>query len=629
MKLNRYKNNDVILGDKRNGRELIFKIIVFLCFLILFLRLLYLQVLQGNEFSYLAERNQYKLVKIDSPRGKIFDSKNRLVVTNGTGYRLIYSLGREENEEYIKEIARLTDKTEEVVRKRIKYGEIFPYTKDNVLFEDLDEEKAHKIIEIVNNYPYLEVQVYSKRKYLYDTVASHTIGYVKKISEKEYEALKEDGYTPRDMIGKLGIEKTYDDLLRGRNGFKYIEVNALNKIEREVEKDGRSGSFVALNPKTGEIITIVSYPTYSLNTFSSQISPEEWNAISNDPRKILTNKTIAGEYPPGSTFKMLSAIAFLKSGIDPNLKYNDYTGYYQIGNWKWRAWKRGGHGATDMKKSLVESANTYYYKFSDQIGYAPIVKTARDFGLGDVSGIDVPGEKKGIIPDPDWKKKRTKTVWYRGDTILLSIGQGFTLVTPIQLAKAYTFLANKGWAYEPHVISKIEDLQTGKIEVVTTKKTVLEDYPESYYDIINDALIATVDQNNGTTRIMRNPYVKVAAKSGSAQNPHSKLTHAWVAGYFPADKDPEIVFVCLLEGAGGGGVMAGGMAKRFLDKYLEVEKGIEIVQKTPHTEPKTTNSTIQTSGSQENENSGEGIGEERENEERETGETNTVEGQQN
>ena len=190
-------------------------------------------------------------------------------------------------------------------------------------------------------------------------------------------------------------------------------------------------------------------------------------------------------------------------------------------------------------------------------------------------------------------------------------------------------MANKGWAYEPHVISKIEDLQTGKIEIVTTKKTTLNDYPESYYDIINDALIATVDQNNGTTRIMRNPYVKVAAKSGSAQNPHSKLTHAWVAGYFPADKEPEVVFVCLLEGAGGGGVMAGGMAKRFLDKYLEVEKGIVPVQNTPHTEPKTTNSTIQTNGNQENESSGEGIGEERENEERETGETNTVEEQQN
>ena len=659
MKLNKYRDNDVILGDKKNTREIWFKVIVFLCFFVLFLRLLYLQVLQGNEFSYLAERNQYKLIKIDSPRGKILDSKGKLVVTNGTGYRLIYSLGREEKEEYIREIAKLTDKTEEVVRKRIKYGEIFPYTKDNVLFEDLEEEKAHKLMEIINNYPYLEVQVYSKRKYLYDKVASHTIGYVKKISEKEYENLKEAGYTPRDMIGKLGIEKTYDDLLRGRNGFKYIEVNALNKIEREVEKvkspivgknlymginmelqqymeeefekDGRSGSFVALNPKTGEIITIVSYPTYSLNTFSSQISPEEWNKISNDPRKILTNKTIAGEYPPGSTFKMISAMAFLKSGIDPKLIYNDYNGYYQVGNWKWRAWKRGGHGPTDMKKSLVESVNPYYYKFSDQIGYAPIVKVARDFSLGQKSGIDVPGEKTGIIPDPDWKKKKTKTVWFRGDTILLSIGQGFTLVTPIQLAKAYTFLANKGWAYDPHVVSRIEDVQTGKIETVVTQKTVLTDYPASFYETINDALIATVDQNNGTTKIMKNPYVKVAAKSGSAQNPHSKLTHAWAAGYFPADTEPEIVFVCLLEGAGGGGVMAGGMAKRFLDKYLEVEKGIEVVKKTPQTETKQVN-TSTTQRNVNNNNSEQGRGEETVNEERETETTSTTstsEGEEN
>ena len=167
-----------------------------------------------------------------------------------------------------------------------------------------------------------------------------------------------------------------------------------------------------------------------------------------------------------------------------------------------------------------------------------------------------------------------------------------------------------------------------KIELIPDYSSV-ENYIGSLKSFINDELIATVDQNNGTTRIMKNPYVKVAAKSGSAQNPHSKLTHAWVAGYFPADKDPEVVFVCLLEGAGGGGVMAGGMAKRFLDKYLEVEKGIEPVQYTPHIEPKTTNSTIQTSGNQENEDSGEGMGEERENEERETGETTTSEGEQN
>ncbi len=652
MKLNKYKGK-VILGEKRKERERIFQILVLLCFLVLFLRLLYLQVIRGHEYSYLAERNQFKLKKIDPPRGKIFDSKNRLVVTNGIGYRLIYSLGREENEEYIKEIAKLTEKDESYIQKRIKNGEIFPYTKDNVILEDLEEEKAHKIMEMVGDYPYLEVQVYSKRKYLYDTVASHTIGYVKKISEKEYETLREEGYSPRDMIGKSGIEKFYDVVLRGKSGYEYIEVNALNRIQREVDKvknpvagknlymgidvdlqqyieeefkkDNRSGAFIAVKPSTGEIVTIVSYPTYSLNTFSSQISTEDWQKISTDPRKILTNKSIAGEYPPGSIFKAFVAMSFLKSGIDPKEKYNDYTGYYQIGNWKWRAWKRGGHGATDMKKSLVESANPYYYKYSDQIGASPIIKAARFFGLGKKTGIDVPGEKSGIIPDPDWKKKKVKNNWYRGDTILLSIGQGFTLVTPIQIAKAYSFLANKGWAYEPHVISEIEDIELEKKEKVVTEKKVIKDYPASYYEIINDALIATVEQNNGTTRILKNPYVKVAAKSGSAQNPHSKQTHAWVAGYFPADKEPEIVFVCLLEGAGGGGVMAGGMARRFLNKYLEIEKGIKPVY-VPAT-PKNPNTSTTRLDQEDNED--DRIGEDINNEERETRNTSDVEGQEN
>lgn len=652
MKLNKYKGK-VILGEKRKERERIFQILVLLCFLVLFLRLLYLQVIRGHEYSYLAERNQFKLKKIDPPRGKIFDSKNRLVVTNGIGYRLIYSLGREENEEYIKEIAKLTEKDESYIQKRIKNGEIFPYTKDNVILEDLEEEKAHKIMEMVGDYPYLEVQVYSKRKYLYDTVASHTIGYVKKISEKEYETLREEGYSPRDMIGKSGIEKFYDVVLRGKSGYEYIEVNALNRIQREVDKvknpvagknlymgidvdlqqymeeefkkDNRSGAFIAVKPSTGEIVTIVSYPTYSLNTFSSQISTEDWQKISTDPRKILTNKSIAGEYPPGSIFKAFVVMSFLKSGIDPKEKYNDYTGYYQIGNWKWRAWKRGGHGATDMKKSLVESANPYYYKYSDQIGASPIIKAARFFGLGEKTGIDVPGEKSGIIPDPDWKKKKVKNNWYRGDTILLSIGQGFTLVTPIQIAKAYSFLANKGWAYEPHVISEIEDIELEKKEKVVTEKKEIKDYPASYYEIINDALIATVEQNNGTTRILKNPYVKVAAKSGSAQNPHSKQTHAWVAGYFPADKEPEIVFVCLLEGAGGGGVMAGGMARRFLDKYLEIEKGIKPVY-VPVT-PKNPNTSTAQLDQEDNED--DRIGEDINNEERETGNTSDVEGQEN
>ncbi|MBS9776407.1 MAG: penicillin-binding protein 2, partial [Fusobacterium sp.] len=545
------------LGEKSREREAIFKIFVIICFSIIICRMAYLQLIMGDDFTHLSERNQYKIKKIVSPRGKIFDSKDRLVVTNGSGYRLIYLNGREQNEKYIKEISELTGREEEYISKRIKYGEIFPYTKENVIIESLDEIEAHKLVEIIDNYPYLEVQTYPKRRYLYDETAAHTIGYVKKISKKEYEKLKDKDYTPRDIIGKIGIEKSYDEILKGKTGYKYIEVNALNRIQGQLDKikepvigkniymgidmelqkymeeqfkeDKMSGSFIALKADTGEIISMVSYPTYSLNVFSSQISVDYWNKISKDPRKILTNKSIAGEYPPGSTFKVVSALAFLRNGVNPKEKYYDYTGYYQIGEWKWRAWKKGGHGATDMKKSLVESANPYYYNYADKIGGSAIIKAAKDFNLGKRTGIDITGEKRGVIPSPEWKKKKFKRGWYKGDSILLSIGQGYTLATPIQIAELYSIIANKGWAYRPHVIKEVEDPLTNKREKVVTEKILVSDYKENYYNIIQDALLATVEQNNGTTKILRNPYVKVAAKSGSAQNSHSKLTHAWIA----------------------------------------------------------------------------------------------------
>ncbi len=447
------------------------------------------------------------------------------------------------------------------------------------------------------DYPYLQVQVYSKRKYIYDSVAAHSIGYVKKISEKEYEKLKDEGYGSRDIIGKDGLESEYDKKLQGKDGYEYIEVNALNKVQRKTEKkknpipgndmymtldmelqeymekqfeeDGRAGAFIALNPKNGEILTMVSYPTYSLNTFSSQISYEEWDNIINDPRKPLSNKAIAGEYPPGSVFKVVSAIAFLKNGIDPKEQYYDKTGYYQIGKWKWRAWKAGGHGYTDMKKSIVESANPYYYKNADMIGHKPIIEVAASFGLGDKTGIDIPGEKKGLLPDTAWKKKVIGSSWFKGDTILLSIGQGYLLVTPLQIANLYATIANKGEVYTPHLVKEFQD-SNGKIEAVKVEKKKVKEYPTSYYNILNDALIATVSQDNGTTKVLRTPGMKVAAKSGSAQNAHSKITHAWVAGYFPAD-NPEIVFTAILEGAGGGGAVAGGMTRKFIDKYLEIK----------------------------------------------------------
>ncbi len=597
MKKLKRRDIRIKLGEEISSRNTIVKGFMLLIFFLIGVRMAYLQVLQGDEYSYLSEKNRFKIKKIDAPRGKIYDTKGRLVVTNGSGYRLVYLNERKQTPEIVKEISKLTGYTEEYISKRIKYGEIFPYTRENVIIEDLNTEVAHKIMENLMEYPYLQVQVYSKRKYLFDSTAAHSIGYVKKISEKEYEKLKDEGYTPRDVIGKDGLEDEYDKRLQGKDGYEYIEVNALNKLQRKIEKkdnpipgedmyitldmelqeymekqfeeDGRAGAFIALNPKNGEILTMVSYPTYSLNMFSSQISYEEWDKIINDPRKPLSNKAIAGEYPPGSVFKVVSAIAFLENGIDPKEKYYDKTGYYQIGKWKWRAWKAGGHGYTDMKKSIVESANPYYYKNADTIGHKPIIDVAASFGLGERTGIDIPGERKGLLPDTAWKKRVIGSSWFKGDTILLSIGQGYLLVTPLQIANLYAAIANRGEVYTPHLVREFQDF-SGKKYPIELQKEKIAKYPKGYYELLNDALVATVSQDNGTTKILRTEGMKVAAKSGSAQNAHSKVTHAWVAGYFPAD-NPEIVFATILEGAGGGGAVAGGMTRKFIDKYLEIK----------------------------------------------------------
>lgn len=603
------RNIEIKLGNESTKRDIIYKIFVIFIFLSLILRMMYLQLYRGDKYAYLAERNRFKLKKIESPRGKIYDRNGRLVVTNGAGYRLVYLKERDNNPEIVKEISEVTGYDEEFIKKRIKNGEIFPYTRENVLVESLDEETAHKLMEKIIDYPYLQVQTYSKRRYLYDSTASHSIGYVKKISEKEYEKLKDEGYSPRDIIGKDGLERTYDKELQGEDGYEYIEVNAFNRVQRRVaeekipvpgknlymtldmelqeymeeqfKEDKRVGAFIAMDPKTGELITMVSYPTYSLNMFSSQILNEDWQKIINDPGRPLTNKTIAGEYPPGSVFKVVLAISFLENGIDPKEKYLDRNGYYEIGKWRWRAWKAGGHGYVDMKKSIVESANPYYYRLADQIGHKPIVETAHIFGLGEKTGIDIPGEKRGILPDVEWKKKVIGSGWYKGDTILLSIGQGYLTVTPLQIAVLYAAIANKGYTYSPHLAKSLVDFSGEKVEEVLGKKHEIKNFPKKYYDILNDALIATVAQNNGTTKILRRKDITVAAKSGSAQNAHSKTTHAWVAGYFPAE-DPEIVFTVVLEGAGGGGAMGGAMAKKFIDKYMEIkdrENGVEAPQK--------------------------------------------------
>lgn len=583
------------LGEADSDRGMIFKLAVAGIFFLLIVRMAYLQIYMVDEYKYKSENNRVKFVRVEALRGNIVDKNNEIIATNKIGYRLNYLNERKFDENILKSISELTGRTEEYIEKRIKYGEISMYTRENTIIEDLDEETAHKILERKNEFPYLQVETYFKRKYINDASASHLIGYVKKISNKEYEELKDDGYEDRDVIGKEGIEKQYDKELRGEKGYEYFEVNARSIAQRTIKRKasvkGKDihltldmrlqrymenvfkeknlvGSMIAINPKDGKVLTMVSYPTYPLNTFSSVIPTDLWNDILYDERKPLTNKSISGEYPPGSVFKPFVAFSFLDAGLNPKEKFFD-DGAYRIGEWQWRSWKRTGHGYVDLRKAIIESANVYFYRAAHEYGSAVITKNVKNFGFGKPTGIDIPGEKSGLVPSPEWKKKRFKEGWYTGDTIIFAIGQGYMTATPLQVAQAYSVLANQGYAYKPRLVDYITDGNV--VEDTKKEKTIEVNYPAEYYKIMKDAMIGVVEEKNGTGKILRTEGLKIAAKSGSAQNSQFKETHAWVAGYFPAD-NPEIVFVVLLQGAGSGGAVAGGVAKEFIDEYLSLYK---------------------------------------------------------
>lgn len=592
------KGTGMKLGKDLGVRVIFLKTFIVIIYALLITRLVYLQIIRGEYYLKLSQDNRVKIKRINAPRGKIYDRNGKLLVTNLPGYKLVYLNGRKYNGKILKEISDLVDLPVEIIEKKLKYGEIYQYTGENEIINNLPVEKAHLIMEILEKYPYLDVVTYAKRFYINDTFASHTLGYVKPITKKELEELKDKGYTRNSIVGKKGIEKKYDEILQGQDGLEYIEVNAYNKVVKNINNveavpgkelvlsldyrlqthmmeamTGKMGAFIAMNVKTGEILTILSNPEYSLNKFSDKFTNEEWDALINDPLKPLYNRAISSTYPPGSVYKVVSSLSFLEDGIDPDMTIFD-SGYFQLGNFRYRSWKKGGHGVTNMAKSLIESVNVYYYTLIHQLGSKNLEKVSKAMGLGQYIGMDVLEEKKGIMPSPEWKKEKWDQNWYPGDSINLSIGQGYLLTTPLQILNIYAMIANKGISYKPRIVKEIVGNDGTKQE---TKKEIAYKYEtkEEYYEIITNALIDTVSKDNGTAKALRTKDLLIAAKTGSAQNAGQKSkndSHAWTAGFFPA-KDPEIVFVAFVENGGGGGAISAPIAKAFVDKYLELYKG--------------------------------------------------------
>ena len=617
--------------EEKNPRYIAFIAVVGIAFLILVSKLFTLQVLNAAVYEERALQNRIRTNVVKATRGQIFDREGKLLAKNITGYQLIHTDTKPLTPKDMEILNQLKNMNEQQISERLsterkpvaeklydtimdvkKISAVTGYTPDYLLdrffkqqrvgtdkkilvIEDLDKNVALKAIEKLNNTDRIDIVEYNKRFYPENNIASNVIGYVKPINEKEYKDLKDEGYQNNDLIGKKGVEKSYDKEMKGQDGMENVEVDAKGNTVRQVNStestagknvylsidldlqkymtdafSGKSGAFIAMEAKTGKIITFVSSPEIDLNLLSSRISDSDWNALAKSSSKPLVNKGIAGLYPPGSTFKAVTGSAILESGVSPYATVNS-TGQYKYGKVIFRDSHKYGHGITNFAKSIEESVNTYYYVFSQKVKIQNIIKYAKEFGIGEKTGVDIPGELAGTLPSPEWKKKRFKKAkdqtWLPGDLINMSIGQGYVLATPMQIASVYQTIANNGVKMKPTVVDRFVSYN-GKVEENKPQVAKKLNISAKTLKLVKDALRLPVVGYGGTAKLLRIDGYPVSAKTSTAQNTGFSDNHSWIAGFFPSD-NPQIVFVSLVEGGGYGGVASGEMARKFILKYRE------------------------------------------------------------
>ena len=629
---------------EKNVRFIVFLVLVGAVFLLLVARLFTLQVLDASQYAEQALQNRIRTNIIKATRGEIYDREGKLLAKNTTGYQVIHSHTQPLSPKDVALLKEVKNMTQEQIDARLsqerkavaeriketigdinKISQITGYQVDYLIdrffkqqrmgtdkrilvIEDLEKQVALRAIEKIDN-DRIDIVEYNKRYYPEDSLASHVIGYVKPISEKEFKDLEKEGYRNSDLIGKKGVERSYDKEMKGQDGKENVEVDAKGNVIRQMETTesvagknvylsldlelqkymtdaftGKSGAFIAMEAKTGKIIAFVSNPEISLNLLSSRIPDNQWNELVNSKAKPLVNKGIAGLYPPGSTFKAITGMGILESGISPYATVTS-TGQYRYGKLIFRDSHKYGHGVTNFAKSIEQSVNTYYYVFSQKAGVEKIVKYAKEFGIGSKTGIDIPGELAGTLPSPEWKKKRFKKKqdqrWLPGDLINMSIGQGYVLATPIQIASAYQAIANNGVQLKPTVVDRFVTY-SGKVENNAPKVVRKLNVSSKNLKLMQNALRLPVSGYGGTAKLLRIGGYPVSAKTGTAQNTGFVDNHSWIAGYFPSD-NPQIVFVSVVEGGGYGGVASGNMALKFIlkyrDKYVIKKAQQEILKK--------------------------------------------------
>ncbi|MCE5287366.1 MAG: penicillin-binding protein 2 [Pelosinus sp.] len=594
-----------MLVKRSNYRLDIMVFLIVLVFIALISRLGYLQVAQGKYYEQLADGNRIRLIPIMSPRGIFYDRNGMQLVSNRPGFAVsLLPIAGPLPDAVIDKLSEILAISPEEIRAKLNVhtGNFEPIR----IKTDVGPDIVTKIEERRSELPGIVIEIQPVRNYVNNELAAHIFGYVSEINDVELEKRKADGYKSGDIVGKFGLEKVYDKTLRGVDGGGQVEVdvsgrpvqvlgkkepvpgnNMILTIDYRLQKaaetaiddqlvylqtktefvNAKAAAAVVMNPKTGEILAMVSRPAFNPNLFSRGISTKDWNALNDNPNHPMDNKAISGEYPPGSTFKIVTGTAALELGkVTPEEKILD-TGKHWIipkGNSEGEAL-----GWINFKEALSKSDNVYFYEMGNRLGIDNLEKYARMFGFGELTGINLPGEADGLVANKKYKQRAFKEDWYLSETFDAAIGQGFQLATPLQMAQLISEVASGGHRFKPYVVSKIVSQNGDVVKTFMPEETGSVQISDQTLSLIQESLRSVASEGTAA-QIFGDFPIPLAGKTGTAENPHGK-DHSWFVAYAPFD-DPRIAVVVIVEQGGFGSSSAVPIARKIMEAAFNINQ---------------------------------------------------------
>lgn len=577
---------------RRNARYLI--AFVFILLGVLTLRLFVMQIINGSYYEGLSRNNRIRIIPVPAPRGKIFDRDSVVLADNRPAFNVMVLPEDISNPKDISmRLAPLLDKPFSDILQAILKGKSKPYD-PLIVARDITFNQVAKVEMEIFNLPGVSIEIIPEREYLFKSLGCHVLGYIGEISKRQLEGRDDAAYAPGDLIGKSGIELVGEDTLRGRKGKRVFEVDARGQRVRVLDEaepvpgrdvkltldndlqaiarqglGDKAGAVVAMIPGTGEVLAMESTPGFDPGIFAASLTPGQWKDISEDSLHPLENRAMRGVYPPGSVFKIVVTLAGFRSGLlDPDATVF-CPGYFSLGRVIFRCWKPEGHGNVDLVEAITKSCDVYFYTLGRALGIDAIAEMGFQLGLGEKTGIVLPDESSGLMPTREWKRKRFGQPWHPGEHVIAAIGQGYTLVTPLQVTKAMCAVVNGGKVYTPRILAM--------------DKVVLERdlaIPKRQLDLIRKGLQDVVEDARGTAHSLWNKDISMGGKTGTAQVargyvsklpdeadiPYKYRDHAWFFGFSPVE-NPEIVVVALVEHGGHGGSVAGPIVRDVIKGY--------------------------------------------------------------